>query len=98
MGSKTDMPRSQRMGDEYHRAMVYSRVRACSTFVIDSLGCLDNMQEQRFKSCGKDGVAKFVTDCLGVYNSTDPEEVRHLISPKWLEEMSCFSFIFLSHC
>ena len=37
------------------------------------------------------GVAKFVTDCLGVYNSTDPKGVRHLISPRWLEEMSRLS-------
>ncbi len=33
------------------------------------------------------GVAKFVTDCLGVYNDTDPRGVRHLISPRWLEEI-----------
>ena len=35
------------------------------------------------------GVANFVTDCLpvGVYSSTDPEGFRHLISPRWLEEM-----------
>ena len=30
------------------------------------------------------GIAKLVTDCLGVYYDTDP---RHLISPRWLEEM-----------
>ena len=33
------------------------------------------------------GVAKFVTECLGVYHSTDPDGGRHLISPRWLEEV-----------
>jgi len=39
------------------------------------------------------GVAKFVTHWVGVYGSADPARgvqlrgFRHLISPRWLEEM-----------
>ena len=52
---------------------------ACSTFVIGILGCLDDMLGQWFSSCGRQtymGVAKYVTDCLGVYYDTDPERSR----------------------
>jgi len=37
------------------------------------------------------GIAKIVTECLGVYYSPGPDGGRHLISPKWLVEMYCFS-------
>ena len=37
------------------------------------------------------GVVKFVSKCLaiylGIYHDIDPGECRHLISPKWLEEL-----------
>ena len=51
-------------------------------------GIISNMLVQWSSSCGRlicAVVAKFVTDFLGVYYSTHP--IRHLISPRWLEEM-----------
>ena len=33
------------------------------------------------------GVAMFIKECLGVHYGTDPDGVRHLISPRWLEKM-----------
>ena len=59
-------------------------VKACSTFAISTLGCLDNMQVpgtmvQFMWQADMRGVARVVTNCLGVllrvldvFNSTDP--------------------------
>ena len=62
-------------------------VEACSTFVADTLGCLDNMLRQRFSSCGGQTymVLPRVSQELSIMT---PTPGGHLISPRWLEEMS----------
>ena len=92
VGSRTAVPRSQRFctvchvgqpGDEYHLVL---NIRACSTSETGTLGFLTI--EQWLSLCGKQ-------ICMGLPDSSQigldvtltPAGVRHLISPRWLEEL-----------
>ena len=43
------------------------------------------------------GVAKLDATCLSVYHSTDPKGAKHLIRPRWLEEIRYLSLTHTQH-
>ncbi len=85
VGSRTAIPRSQRFchvcsvgqpGDEYHlvfecRGLQHIRDRYPGLFGHHAETMIQFMWQADLH-----GVAKFVTDCLGVYNDTDPDRGR----------------------
>ena len=72
-------------------SMLYLNAQGCKIFVTNIRGCLESMQLPCSNSCGK--MIFMVLRYLSRHAQTDAmlvltlQGVRHLISPRWLEEM-----------